>query len=870
MAKAAGRERQGRGSSLPYGDPLHLGGHGARSGYALLAVLLLLSAGIVIVGYLYHRDYERRYRSEVESRLSAIADLKVSEVVKYRRELRERAGIFLRNPSFSRMVRRYLDDPGDAGAQAELEEWIGRYGTGGESDGVFLLDPRGIPRMSIPESAAPVGPEISGRIPGIFNVGEVEIQDLYRAEASGRIFLAVTIPIFNGPGQRQPLAAVVLRIDPADYLYPLIEHWPTPSRTAETLLVGWEGNDVVFLNKLKFRKDAPLNLRLPLRPDSDLPAAKAVFGHTGVVEGRDYRGEPVLADVRAVPESPWFLVARMDIAEVKAQTRERLWLTVTLVCGLLLAAGACVGLVWRQQRARFYREKFEAERKHAWLQDIISRSLNEIYVFDSETLRFIFVNTGGLRNLGYEMEELDGKTPVEIQPQYTDESFRTMIRPLLVHEREILVFDTRHRRRDGSEYPAEVHLQLVSAGGGAVFLAFVNDITERRAAEEAHRNLEQQLQAAQRMETVGTLAGGIAHDFNNALTGIIGFGELLRGRVANDAKAVADVEEILRCGERASLLTRQILTFARRQVMEFRNVDLNQVVLDLEKLLRKVTREDIEIRTFLAPGLPTIRADHGQLEQVLMNLSLNARDAMPEGGQLVIETQETWLDEDYVKHHLYMTQGRYAVLSVSDTGIGMDAETRERIFEPFFTTKGADKGTGLGLAVVFGIVKQHKGFIHVYSEQGKGTTIRIYFPAEDAPADARTAVAQGIIEGGGETILLGEDDESIRHLTEKTLSSYGYKVYLACDGQEAVDLFRRHHEEIAMVVLDVVMPRVGGKEAYDEMAAMVPALKVLFLSGYSVNAIHDSFVLHPGIPFLQKPFGPSTLARTVREVLDER
>jgi len=256
------------------------------------------------------------------------------------------------------------------------------------------------------------------------------------------------------------------------------------------------------------------------------------------------------------------------------------------------------------------------------------------------------------------------------------------------------------------------------------------------------------------------------------------------------------------------------------------------------------------------------------MEQVFVNLLLNAVDAMPRGGQLVVETQEEWLDEEYVKQYPYMKAGRYAVLSVSDTGIGMDEATRERIFEPFFTTKGPDKGTGLGLAVVYGIVKQHNGFIHVYSEPGMGTTFRTYFPAVDAPADAKVFASQGIIRGGNETILVAEDDESVRNLTEKTLSSYGYRVLIAVDGVEALDIFRLHGKEIAMVVLDVVMPKKGGKQAYDEMITKVPGLKVLFLSGYSADAIHSSFVLHPGISFLQKPFGPDALARKVREVLD--
>jgi CheY-like chemotaxis protein len=251
-----------------------------------------------------------------------------------------------------------------------------------------------------------------------------------------------------------------------------------------------------------------------------------------------------------------------------------------------------------------------------------------------------------------------------------------------------------------------------------------------------------------------------------------------------------------------------------------------------------------------------------------MNLCLNARDAMPEGGQLVIETRVTSLEEGYLKQYPYMKAGWYAVLSVSDTGVGMDEKTQERIFEPFFTTKGPDKGTGLGLAVVYGIVKQHNGFIHLYSEPGKGTTFRVYFPEVDAPADAKVIASQGVARGGSETILLAEDNESVRHLAEQTLISYGYRVLVACNGEEAVDIFRRHQKEIPMAVLDVVMPKKGGKQAYDEMITTIPGLKVLFMSGYSANAIHDSFVLLPGVPFLQKPFNPGALARKVREALD--
>jgi CheY-like chemotaxis protein len=281
-----------------------------------------------------------------------------------------------------------------------------------------------------------------------------------------------------------------------------------------------------------------------------------------------------------------------------------------------------------------------------------------------------------------------------------------------------------------------------------------------------------------------------------------------------------------------------------------------------------VVGEHIEVKTSLNKNDPTIFADRGQIEQVVMNLCLNARDAMPEGGRLVVETGDVYLEEEYIRQNPYMKTGRYALLAVSDTGVGMDEKTRERVFEPFFTTKGPDKGTGLGLAMVYGIVEQHGGFIHLYSEPGKGTAFKVYFPAVEAQSDAVTAKrGEEILRGGKETILLAEDEEAIRALAERVLTEFGYTVLVARNGEEAIEIFRQH-KEIDLAVLDVVMPRKGGKEAFDEMHKANPNLKVIYMSGYSADVIHVSHVLIPGTPFLQKPFGPAVLARKIREVLD--
>jgi len=505
----------------------------------------------------------------------------------------------------------------------------------------------------------------------------------------------------------------------------------------------------------------------------------------------------------------------------------------------------------------------KGEETRARLAMAVEQTADAVFITDREGT-ILLVNPAFETITGYSREEAVGKNPRILHSGKHDESFYKELWRALGRG-EAWTGHFINRRKDGSLYEEDATISPVRDSSGDVvsYVAVKRDVTRMVS-------LEKQVRMAQKMESVGTLAGGIAHDFNNMLTVMVGYGEMLKLRIANDPKAVSDLDEILRRAERAAALTRQLLTFARRQVFDLTNLDLNEVVTGLVKLLRKVTRENIEIKPFLSEGLPTIRADQGQVEQVLMNLSLNARDAMPEGGQIVVETQEAWLDEEHVKRYPYMKAGRYAVLIVSDTGTGMDEETRERIFEPFFTTKGPDKGTGLGLAVVYGIVKQHNGFIHVYSEPGKGTTFRTYFPAVGVPVDAKAIASRGIIRGGNETILLAEDDESVRHLTERTLSSYGYRVLSACDGEEAVGMLRRHGEEIAMVVLDVVMPKMGGKQAYDEIITTIPGMKALFLSGYSADAIHDSFVLHPKLPYLQKPFGPNALARKVREVLDRK
>jgi signal transduction histidine kinase/CheY-like chemotaxis protein len=418
------------------------------------------------------------------------------------------------------------------------------------------------------------------------------------------------------------------------------------------------------------------------------------------------------------------------------------------------------------------------------------------------------------------------------------------------------------QRKDGSAIPVEISIGPLATREGALVTAAIRDITERK-------QLEQQFRQSQKMEAVGQLAGGIAHDFNNLLTVINGHSEMALQLLKADDPLHSNLEQIKEAGDRAASLTRQLLAFSRKQILEPKVLDLNAIVTNLDKMLQRLIGEGIALQTALAPALGRVKADSGQIEQVLINLAVNARDAMPQGGRLTIEAANVELDGHYAAQHVAVQPGPYVMLAVSDTGCGMDAETQARIFEPFFTTKGQGKGTGLGLSTVHGIVKQSGGYIWVYSEPGRGTTFKIYLPRVDAQAEALEphSPRQESLQGT-ETILLVEDEERVRRLARTILAGHGYSVLEAPNGAEALRISEQHSGAIHLLVTDVAMPGMSGREVVARLAPAHPSMKVLYMSGYTDNAIVHHGVLMPGIAFVQKPFTPNGLARKVREVLD--
>lgn len=420
-------------------------------------------------------------------------------------------------------------------------------------------------------------------------------------------------------------------------------------------------------------------------------------------------------------------------------------------------------------------------------------------------------------------------------------------------------FEWRHRRPDGSEFDAMAVLSRFEVDSAPMLLAIVRDISQRKS-------LENQLYHAQKMESIGTLAGGVAHDFNNLLTVITGYSFMIKTRLASDDPQMVMIDQILSSSDRAAQLTRGLLAFSRKQVIAPKPVELNDIVNRVEKLLRRLIGADVQFRTTLAEKPLRLLADESQLEQVLMNLATNARDAMPEGGSLIISTEEK--REEHYSFHGLIKPGNYALIKVSDTGCGMDEQTRAKIFEPFFTTKELGQGTGLGLAIVYGIVKQHNGFINVYSEPGRGTTFKIHLPLISELIAHTDAEVEPPPKGGTETILLTEDDDIVRTMAGSFLQDFGYRVIAAVDGEDALEKFAKHEQEIDLLILDVMMPKKNGGEVYKTVKSQRPDLDVLFVSGYAPDIIRQKGILAEDIQFISKPVSPADLLRKVREMLD--
>ncbi len=518
-----------------------------------------------------------------------------------------------------------------------------------------------------------------------------------------------------------------------------------------------------------------------------------------------------------------------------------------------------------QNSGSVHKDLVELFRKSEKMLTALLESATQAILSIDQTGRIVLANRRCEEMFGYSREELLGARIEILLPEsqrraHADERNQYFQRP---HVRPMgLGIDLAGRRRDGQEFPVEVSLSYIETDEGTFAIAFVSDIGQRK-------RLEEQLLHSQKMEAVGRLAGGVAHDFNNMLTVIAGYNRMLLDELPVHDPLRSYAEEILKAADRASAITHQLLTFSRRQISKPRVIHLNLVVAHADKMLRRLIGEDVQLQLRLAADIGNVKADPGQVEQAIVNLAVNGRDAMPNGGALTIETANVRLDENYLRTNMGMSPGEFVMLSVSDTGHGMDAETRRRVFDPFFTTKDRGRGTGLGLATVYGIVQQANGDIWVYSEPGRGSTFKLYFPRVSEPLTEshEPGAAQTHTAESAQTILLVEDEKAVRELTLTMLRQLGYAVLTAESGDNALRISQAHTSEIALLVTDVVMPGMSGRQLADALMLARPGLRVLFLSGYTENTVVHHGVLGAGVDFLPKPFSREVLGKKLREIL---
>lgn len=523
----------------------------------------------------------------------------------------------------------------------------------------------------------------------------------------------------------------------------------------------------------------------------------------------------------------------------------------------------------QRQRREAEESLRESQRKY---EDLVNSLEGIVWECNAETFEFRFVSRQAERLLGYPVDQWLADS--NFWPDHIHEDDRQWVVETCKQanlERRSHEFEYRMIAADGRVVWLRDIVSVVADNDHPVKARGVMvDITHSKEAEEERKRLEEQLLQAQKMESVGRLAGGVAHDFNNLLTAIIGYSQLMLARMGAEDSFRRETEEILRAGQRAASLTSQLLAFSRRQKLEKKVISINDTINNLTKMLCRIIGEDVDVRVHTRAGEPIIFADPSQAEQVLLNLAVNARDAMPAGGSLTIETDNVEIDDDSCRRNFWAKAGRFARLTVSDTGTGMDSETLKRAFEPFFTTKESGKGTGLGLSVVYGVVQQHDGLINIHSEPGCGTRFEVYFPLHgEATGEDRNEESLPA-RGGKETILVAEDEESLQTLTRKILSKLGYRVLMVRDGVEAFEMIEANRAEIDLLILDMLMPRMSGREVYLRSRAAGIDIPVIFMTGYSTDMVDTAFVESLGVPLLRKPYDINELGNRVRRSLDQK
>ncbi|SPD75254.1 Multi-sensor hybrid histidine kinase [uncultured Desulfobacterium sp.] len=964
-----------------------------QRGLALIFVVvaILLAAG----GYWFYCSQARAIRNEKYNDLKTIAELKIGQIIEWRKERLADSRIYS-SGVLRAGIRRWIRSGNDTALKKAVLKHLEFLSRTGRYQNIIVTDPEGKilislnPSLVEPESMTRqlVAQAAASRRP-VFG-------DLFRCPFCKSVHLDVAAPILNNEGL--PLAVLMLRSDAEKRLFPLIQSWPVPTKSAETLIVRREGDNVIFLNKLRHSHDQPLNFQIPMSR-KEVPAVQAVMGREGECEGIDYRGVHVLADIRRVPDTPWFMVAKVDSSEILSEARHHGGAIIVLVFLAILMTGTIAGYFYKSRQKIFYEDLFRAEKdKRAALDEIsatlysigdaviatdvgglvqrmnhvaerltgwdeaeaIGRPVSEVFCIVNEETRskvedpvarvlrerqvvglanhsllvardgterpiadsgspiinehgditgvvlvfrdqteeramqkvilrekdtarkyldiagvmmvvldasanVILINKKGCEILGFNEEDILGKNWFD---HFLPETLREEIKGVFSHiiAGEAPLHDYGENAvlcKNGEERIIAWHNTVIRDEAGNIVgtLSSGDAITARKAMEE-------QLRQVQKMEAVGQLAGGVAHDFNNMLGVIIGNAELAMADCDRKDTIYNYLTEILNSSMRSANLVRQLLAFARKQMISPRVLDLNEIISGILNMLSRLIGEDIKLEWMPGQGLWQIRMDPAQVDQIMANLVVNARDAMGGGGVLTIKTANAVLDEAYCINNAEVMPGEYVLVSVSDTGSGMDENTLNRIFDPFFTTKEVGKGTGLGLSTVYGIVKQNKGHILVKTEQGKGSTFEIYLPRTqelDKPDPGREAKSP---PGGKETILLVEDEKRFLDLAKTVLLRQGYTVLVAQTPAEALVIAARLDVPIELLLTDMIMPGMNGVDLQKKVKELRPGIKTLFMSGYTIDKNVYQHTLEAGVKILEKPFSARELTEKVRDVLD--
>jgi PAS domain S-box-containing protein len=990
--------------------------------YILLAIFVMVFLGISLSGWLYMKKQQEDETRRINQNLSAIADLKVQQIVNWRNERLGDANLVYKSNLIAETVESYLSNPYSPRERKHILDWMTVIQKSFSYKKITLYDNKLKPLISVPSIRASEDESLTSVKSEVLSSDKILMFDLYR-EKSGGIAIDLTVPVYppdikSSAGNTSPIAFIIFEIDPYLFLYPLIQKWPTPSKTAETLLVERKGDKVLYLNELRHVKGTALKLEKPVN-DPNLPAAIALSGRKGAFEGIDYRGVPVIAASEAIPGTAWTMIAKMDKTEIYKPMYDRLFATGLAIAVILIASILGISGIWWRYNSKVLERDIETRRRseavireseekfhlladftHDWdywidndrhfvysspsceqitgykpeefiinpelVIDIVHKDdreriashINEFHASDKlshaefriihkdGSVRWIdhvckpILNSASI-NIGRRASNRDiterKKSEALLQrerelyidlvntqpagiyrlrvfpkeassgsdnPHYVIEMVNDRFYEILGIEKEIIKinpgfinemiysedkdgFTAKRIEANTNSTPFSwegrintntgikwVHYESIprpAENGDMLWTGIIYDITESRRREEERRKIEEGLQQTQRLESLGVLAGGIAHDFNNILTAILGNAELALMDLSELSPARPRIESINKASLRAADLCRQMLAYSGKGRFVIMPVDLSEIVEEMSRMLEVSVSKKAILNFKLAKELPSIHADVFQIQQIIMNLIINASEAIGENsGAIYIETGLIECNRDYLQKlqlQSDLKEGYYVYLEVADTGCGMDKTTMSKIFDPFFSTKFT--GRGLGLSAVQGIVKGHKGAMKIYSEPGKGSTFKVLFPVVDALPNSVSPEQKEDdkpwkISG---TVLLVDDEESIRALGRLLLERLGFDVMLASDGREALNIFNMHKEKIRCIILDLTMPHMDGEQTFRELRSIDPEIPVIMSSGYNEQDVVHRFLGKSLSGFIQKPYRISSLVEALRKVL---